>query len=137
MLSLLISYLLLMSPILGEDATDTKEIQKLKLEMDEMRAEMKSMISREVSKAMKEIPSVMVCAYQNEWHSQDATITFEEIISEFSVNGGGDMDLESGTFTAVTPGHYTISFNGQAELQAGQQVEPSLQSPQDTTPYHS
>jgi len=123
MFSLLISYLLLMSPILGDDATDMKEIQKMKLEMDEMRAEMKSMISREVSKAMKEIPYVMVCSYQNEWHSQDATITFEEIISEFSVNGGGDMDLESGTFTAVTPGHYTITLNGQAELQAGQQVD--------------
>merc|ERR1712089_80932 len=119
MFSLLISCLLLMSPILGEDATDTNEIQKMKLEMDEM----KSMISKEVSKAIKEIPSVMVCSYQNEWTTPDATITFEEIISEFSVNGGGDMDLESGTFTAVTPGHYTITLNGQAELQAGQQVD--------------
>merc|ERR1712133_357965 len=118
MLSILISYLLLMSPILGEDATDIKEVQKMKLELDEMRAEMKSMISKEVSKAMKEIPYVMVCSYQNEWTAPDATIT-----SEFSVNGGGDMDLESGTFTAVPPGHYTITLNGQAELQAGQQVD--------------
>merc|ERR1712080_66387 len=113
---------LLISSIHGEDATNIKEIKDLKMEMDEMRAEMKSLISREVSKAMTEIPYVMVCSYKNEWTMEDATVTFDEIISSYSVNGGGDMDLDSGTFTVVTPGHYTISFNGQAELQAGQQV---------------
>merc|ERR1712112_465538 len=97
MLSLLISSILLISPIQGEQATDIKEIKDLKMEMDEMRAEMKSLISREVSKAMSEIPYVMVCSYKNEWTKEDATVTFDEIISSYS-------------------------FNGEAELQAGQQV---------------
>ena len=53
-------------------------------------------------------PEVMVCSYRLSW-THLGTITYSSILSQFDNcdqpgGGCGAMDIETGTFTAITPG---------------------------------
>merc|ERR1719481_2295543 len=72
------------------------------------------------------LPYVMTCAYQDEWSTSSATITYDSLLSDYKnsddVNGGdGIMDIKTGVYTVIKPaGYYTITFSGLAQLQPGE-----------------
>merc|ERR1712059_46331 len=84
----------------------------------EMRAEMKADIPITVSRAVKEMPYVLVCAYRESWPHAGATITYGYLIADFNNKdkpggGNGHMNIQSGVFTAVTHGYYTVTISAQ------------------------
>merc|ERR1712112_90816 len=96
----------------------------------EMRAEMKAeMITLEekfatvqakipttVSKAVRDLPYVLVCAYQDEWTQAEETITYGSLLADYNNaenpgGGNGHLDIKSGVFTALTHGYYKVTFS--------------------------
>ena len=69
------------------------------------------------------MPNVMVCTFSYQWTSADATITYDEITA---ANGDGEMDINTGVYTAIIKGHYTITFSGIADLDPSEHVVLSL-----------
>merc|ERR1712059_102681 len=92
---------------------------ELRAEMKaEMWAEMKADIPITVSRAVKEMPYVLVCAYRESWPHAGATITYDYLIADFNNKdkpggGNGHMNIQSGVFTAVTHGYYTVTISAQ------------------------
>jgi len=99
-----------------------EEEMMLELKELEQRVEMKETKIRAEIKTMKEAPQVLFCAYQNKWNST-GTVTFSQFISNFNnadQDGGGDgaMNLETGVFTSLTSGYYTLTLSGYSALDA-------------------
>merc|ERR1711936_207020 len=70
-----------------------------------------------ISQSVKEIPVISVCGYQFDWFRSSSTIPYDSTLSEYSncdKPGGGcyTLDLSTGVFTALTAGHYTVTFSG-------------------------
>merc|ERR1719334_511531 len=88
-----------------------KEITFLRKEKKEptVENELQSSVSREVSKQLRDLPYVMVCANKAHWETPDRTITYDSLLSNYTnaerPNGGdGHFDIKSGKFTCLTPG---------------------------------
>jgi len=62
-------------------------------------------------------PYEMVCAYKQYWHVMDPIVTYDYITSEYNE---GVMNIETGTFTAVTSGYYMITFSATAGVEPGE-----------------
>ena len=78
-------------------------------------------------KQTRDIPYVTICAFQDLWTSPSSTITYDKIVADFNnadrPNGGdGVLDVNSGVFTCLTAGHYTISYSGDASMDSGEIV---------------
>ena len=68
-------------------------------------------------KATRDLPYVMMCAYKAVWSTPDSTITYDRLTADYNNGnrpGGGDstMDINTGKFTTLTPGHYTVTYSG-------------------------
>ena len=103
------------------------EIIEMKKEMKSQNAELTTQMKDVEQKSLRTQPIVVACAYQNNWTTPSATITYQRLSADFNnadCPGGGDgrMDITSGKFTAVTPGHYTVSFSGHAFMNPGEDV---------------
>ena len=65
-------------------------------------------------------PIVLISAWR-EWPiTSPQTVTFDSFLVNYnnadeSGGGDGDFDLDSGIFTCLTPGYYTVSFSAYAE----------------------
>ena len=80
----------------------------------------KEPLSATGDKAMRDLPYIMMCAYQN-LVSTAGIINYDELTLDYTNcdrPGGGcsSMDVASGTFTTETGGLFTITFSGQADL---------------------
>ena len=93
----------------------------------------------------KDIPYMLVCAHQEHWTTLGATISYDRLTADYNnadrpgegdgrmdvtnvtLAGGGDgsMDINTGIFTAVTAGFYTVTYSGIARLDpaAGGEIE--------------
>ena len=65
---------------------------------------------------MRDLPIVLISAYQPSMLTSPRTVTFQSFLANFNNAarpGGGDgvLDLDSGIFTCMTPGYYTVSFS--------------------------
>merc|ERR1712080_126879 len=63
--------------------------------------------------------------------THSANITYDSLISDYNNSdkpGGGDgvMDIDSGHFTCLTAGHYTVTFSGWARVKPGEIAYVSL-----------
>ena len=82
---------------------------------------------REVDqKSLRELPFVLTCAYKLEW-TAPGTITYDRLTVDYNNSGqtgGGDgeMDVSTGKFTALTPGHYTVTYSGMDQVDPGEWV---------------
>ena len=79
-------------------------------------------------KSTRDLPYVMICGYRNDWTAPSSTITYERLSADYTNadrpgGGDGNLDITTGTFTALTPGHYTITYSGHAYLNAGEVVD--------------
>ena len=80
----------------------------------------KELFSATGDKALRDLPYIMMCAYQN-LVSTAGIINYDELTLDYTNcdrPGGGcsSMDVASGTFTTETGGLFTITFSGQADL---------------------
>ena len=103
---------------------------KVKKQLDVLEARNTELTTklREVDqKSPRDVPYVLTCAYQNVWTTPSATITYDRLTVDFNNSdkpGGGDgrMDISTGVFTALTPGHYTVTYSGFALVKPGEEV---------------
>ena len=82
-----------------------------------------ALLSAPADKAVRDLPYIMMCAY-NSGSRDTGIIPYDKLTLDYNNcdrPGGGcaAMDIGSGTFTAQTGGLYTVTFSGQADLQAG------------------
>ena len=111
-----------------QNNTDMKnEITEMRKESRLQHAALTSQMKYVEQKSLKVQPIVVACAYQNHWTTPSSTITYERLSADFDNGecpggGEGSMDITTGKFTAVTPGHYTVSFSGHAFVNPGEDV---------------
>jgi hypothetical protein len=105
-----------------------EELVAIKDEMEETCASMSELARVEeglrsaVASSLRDLPQVMVCAYKEELYPHVGTVTYDRITSEYNNaarprGGDGSMDITTGTFTALTAGHYTVTYSAMAEVQ--------------------
>ena len=85
-------------------------------------------LPRSVSQAVRDLPYVHACSYQDEWTEAGATIIYDRLVSNFTNGyrpggGHGNLDIKSGAFTCGTPGFYTVTFSSFALLDSEQMAE--------------
>ena len=73
------------------------------------------------------MPYIITCAYQNQWTNHSATITYDRLTADYNNSdrpGGGDgrLDISTGVYTALTAGHYTVTYSGMARVNPGEYV---------------
>merc|ERR1711872_110517 len=76
--------------------------------------------------SVRDLPIVFISAWQPNDLLDVQTVPFESFLANFNnvdTPGGGDglFDLDSGTFTCLTPGYYTVSFSAHTFLYNGSQ----------------
>merc|ERR1712130_247618 len=69
-----------------------------------------------VKPSLRDLPIVLISAYQSHEVYSSQTVTFESFLANYNNadrpgGGGGVLDLDSGIFTCITPGYYTVSFS--------------------------
>ena len=103
---------------------------KVKKQLDGLEARNTELTSklREVDqKSLRDLPFVLTCAYKHDWSTPSATITYDRLTVDYNNSGrpgGGDgeLDITTGKFTALTPGHYTVTYSGYARVDPGEKV---------------
>merc|ERR1711953_609809 len=98
-----------------------EEMDMLKSELSKKENEVGLYVRDNVRAALAEVPYLAVCAYKQVWEPEilETAITFDKFLANFNnadQPGGGDgqLDLNTGVFTCLTPGHYTISYTASA-----------------------
>ena len=76
---------------------------------------------------LRDLPYLTLCSFQSEWTTPESTITFDSFTTNFNNGerpGGADgqLDLGTGVFTCLSPGIYSITYSGIADLFAGKMV---------------
>merc|ERR1711872_1034043 len=71
--------------------------------------------------SVRDLPIVFISVWQPNILIDAQTVPFESFLANFNnadTPGGGDglFDLDSGTFTCLTPGYYEVSFSAQTRL---------------------
>ena len=67
------------------------------------------------------LPIVIISAWQPNAIRSPRTVTFESFLANYNNGnrpggGSGELDLDSGIFTCITPGYYTVSFSAYTDL---------------------
>merc|ERR1712038_946869 len=68
--------------------------------------------------SLRDLPIILISAWRLSSIISPQTVTFESFLANYNngdTPGGGDgkLDLDSGVFTCLTPGYYTVSFSVQ------------------------
>merc|ERR1711953_246276 len=66
--------------------------------------------------SLRDLPIILISAYRGGPIRSPQTVTFASFLANYNngdTPGGGDgkLDLDSGIFTCLTPGYYTVSFS--------------------------
>ena len=107
---------------------------KVKTQLDVLEARNTELTTklREVDqKSPRDLPFILTCAYKHDWSTPGATITYDRLTVDYNNSGrpgggDGDMDISTGKFTALTPGHYTVTYSGIAKVDPGEYVNFQL-----------
>ena len=83
--------------------------QKLESSLEELRREL-------VNHSVRDLPVLLISAWQSSGRTSSTesgeTVTFESFLTNFNSGGGnGALDLDSGVFTCIIPGFYTVSYS--------------------------
>ena len=121
----------------AERTQDRIEMKMIREEKSELKEKVKELtkkveihekkVAKVEVKSTKDLPFLISCAYQNLWTTPNSTIPYDRLFVDYnnaSRPGGGDgnMDITSGVFTSLTPGHYTVTYSGHATLGPGEWV---------------
>ena len=71
--------------------------------------------------SLRDLPIVIISAWQPDAIRSPRTVTFESFLANYNNGnrpggGSGELDLDSGIFTCITPGYYTVSFSAYTDL---------------------
>merc|ERR1711953_62424 len=66
--------------------------------------------------SLRDLPIILISASRGSVLTSPQTVTFDSFLANYNNGdrpGGGDgkLDLDSGVFTCLTPGYYTVSFS--------------------------
>merc|ERR1712233_139217 len=66
--------------------------------------------------SLRDLPIVIISASRMSAIGSPQTVTFDSFLANFNNadhpgGGSGDLELDSGVFTCLTPGYYTVSFS--------------------------
>merc|ERR1711962_1306884 len=87
--------------------------QKLESSLEELRGEL-------ANHSVRDLPVLLISAWQSSGCTTPTecatesgkTVTFESFLNNFNSGGeNGALDLDSGVFTCVIPGFYTVSYS--------------------------
>ena len=119
--------------MMREEMEEKDNTMKKELDTFETRkAEMSTKLKEVGQKSLRDLPYAMSCAYRHgPWTTPSATITYERLSADYNNSdrpGGGDgmLDISTGVYTALTAGHYTVTFSGMAKVDPGEKVEFQL-----------
>jgi len=119
---------------LQELADKTRELErKLKASISELRMEVKEESFKKESASnfsnsialtkpsLRDLPIVIISAWQPNAIRSPRTVSFESFLANYNNGnrpggGSGELDLDSGIFTCITPGYYTVSFSAYTDL---------------------
>merc|ERR1711990_108371 len=97
-----------------------ESVSKMRMEVEESsRKSISSNFSNSIALAepsLRDLPIVLISAWQSDAIRSPQTVTFESFLANYNNadrpgGGGGELDLDSGIFTCLTPGYYTVSFS--------------------------
>merc|ERR1712037_559002 len=104
----------------------------LKSEMEkqckaEVKKELDKVLPTAVEQRLRDPPFEMVCAHKHDW-DKVGIVNYDLITVEFNNSdrpGGADgtMNIETGVFTTVTSGYYTVTFSGHVYVTAGEYTQ--------------
>ena len=112
----------------SEKETQAKEKKEMEARLESKDEEMETRLEelgdkmkadRALAKpSLRDLPIVIISAWQPNTLRSPQTVTFESFLANYNNGerpGGGDgvLDLDSGIFTCMTPGYYTVSFSAQ------------------------
>ena len=97
-------------------------VSKLKIEVEEsLRKEIVSNLSNSAlaKPSLRDLPIVLISAWRADELTYPQTVTFDSFLTNFNNadrpgGGSGVLDLDSGVFTCLTPGYYTVSYSAYA-----------------------
>ena len=92
----------------------TKQVDQLKIDLKLEMAHQKTALRAEISESIRMLPQLSVCSFQKSWGSENSTITFEKITSEFSNGDHGSLNRKTGIFMTKKTGYYTAVFSADA-----------------------
>merc|ERR1711962_1336067 len=97
-----------------------EEVANLMKENEAMRERLQNVestvdISTKTKPNIAKSHPVMMCAYQDHWITPNATITYDRTLVDHSTH----FDIESGLFTCVHGGIYTVSVSGLVRVDPG------------------
>ena len=103
----------------GKVVTHLRNSESVKKELDRLK------------QGLRDLPFEMVCAFQERWNGANSVVTYDKVTSEFNNSdrpGGADgsMDIQTGVFTTVTSGYYTITFSASAGVSPGEHTVMAL-----------
>ena len=114
---------------LEETAKEKKEMEEkleskdkeMEARLEELGDKMKVNSAALTKPSLRDLPIVIISAWQSNILRSPQTVTFESFLANFNNNdrpGGGDgvLDLDSGIFTCFTPGYYTVSFSANGAM---------------------
>ena len=93
---------------------------KLRIEVEEsLRKEITFNNALMTKPSLRDLPIILISAYQSKTLSSPQTVTFERFLVNYNNHdrpGGGDaiLNLDSGIFTCLTPGYYTVTISAHA-----------------------
>merc|ERR1711936_1396846 len=66
--------------------------------------------------SLRDLPIILISAWRGSYIHFPQTVTFDSFLANYNngdTPGGGDgkLDLDSGVFTCLTPGYYTVSYS--------------------------
>ena len=100
-------------------------------EIVELKKQAKANAESRTARDFPEIPYVMVCSVRNSWHGM-GTVTYDRVSTEFNNcdrpgGGCGDMDITTGTFTAMRAGTYAVSYSAYVSVYENNEIQLTLQ----------
>ena len=110
-----------------EKNNEMKDVKKQLDRLESRNVELTTKLKEVDQKSLRDLPYVLTCAYQDGWYTPGATIIYSRLIADSNNSdkpGGGDgrLDISTGKFTALTAGHYTVTYSGLAEVDPGERV---------------
>ena len=113
-----------------EAAAMMSKIEILEMEAAATKSSMSSLPST-ISQVVRDLPVLTTCAFRDYWPTPSSTITYERLITDYNNSdrpGGADgiLDISTGVFHCLCPGHYTVTYSGKAYLESGERTVISI-----------
>ena len=104
--------------------------QKISNKKEECNSELLALekgLLTELKEAVRDLPFVTICAFQQTWSTSNAIISYERLSSDFNKCRPAKWwrwrpQYLDWVFTCLTAGHYTVSYTALASLKSGEQI---------------